>query len=332
MASGERQGQLWSAAPRDWDESRLLAAGTGTDSILGQPPRRVGSISLARPFRSWSVALILLAWLLLPADSSASDARGITLKCGAFTLEFDTEGKPISLKDAQSGGELLRSVDTGSGFWVRNNFDHPQASLRGSSTRLSNLRLEGSRLTAKSSDNKYAVELEVKAATKYLTFRVAERRGLPADPDYSLHFEMPSGGHIRAFELDYMTSVARRDDRVEVNWYPLQERNPPNPMGGFALYVKTGDADEDDTILNIWGQEGLPHPKISSAWDVEAARSWVRRWMDTFRERGQLIVAGKSQNELQVSNSANRPTSSSSTCIRIRGAKEAFGRPWATAR
>lgn len=233
-----------------------------------------------------------------PVLPVAAGAPGVRLVCGAFALRFGLDGRPASLQ-TPDGTERLDPNDAGPGFVLRQadyDYQRPTETLL---ARLSRLRVEGSRLTAASEDGQYGVDFTVKSTEKYLALRIAALHGIPADPAYSLHFETRTDAAVRAFELDYMTAVRRRGSQLEVNWYNLYNRNECNPPGGFAFYVRTGDDDEDDTILRIWAEEDLPHPRTGGPWDLAAARAWTARWMQTFRTRGQLILAGNSLAELK---------------------------------
>jgi hypothetical protein len=241
--------------------------------------------------------LAFIPWVTIQA-AEPSPSKTVSLDCGSFSFEFSPEGRPVSLRTIPDGPELLASNDPSPGFVLRyEDYDHRRTKDT-ILARLGKLQLKGSRLIAASADGKYAAAFDVKATGKYLAFRVAGLRGIPLDPAYSLHFEMRAQPAVRVFELDYMTSTRHRDG-VQVDWYNLYKSGSKNPPGGFTLYVKSSDDDEDDTILRIWSDENLPHPKINGPWNLAAAQSWTKRWMQTFRTRGQLILAGNSISELK---------------------------------
>ena len=244
---------------------------------------------------AWWIGLVLFSTLSIRA---AEPAKTVSLGCGSFSFEFSPEGRPASLRTLPDGLELLASNDAGPGFVLRHEDYDYQRTKDTALARLSKLQLKGSRLIAASADGKYAAAFDVKPTGKYIALRIAGLRGIPLDPAYSLHFEMRAQAAVRVFELDYMTSTRHREG-VQVDWYNLYKSGSKNPPGGFALYVKTSADDEDDTILRIWSGENLPHPKINGPWNLAAAQSWTKRWMRTFRTRGQLILAGNSISELK---------------------------------
>jgi hypothetical protein len=115
----------------------------------------------------------------------------------------------------------------------------------------------------------------------------------------SLHLELNADARLRVTELDYMTRVQNERYGVRVHWSDLCRGAAGDPLGGVALYVRQDDADEDETLLQIWAQEKLPHPKVAGEWTVERARQWIHRWQQRFADRSQLILAGKSLTELR---------------------------------
>lgn len=51
------------------------------------------------------------------------------------------------------------------------------------------------------------------------------------------------------------------------------------PLGGFALYEYADPAQEDNTLLSLWVDEGLPHPKVAGPWNRAAANAWLDAWI-----------------------------------------------------
>jgi len=131
----------------------------------------------------------------------------------------------------------------------------------------------------------------------YVAFRIERLEGIPATPEYSLHFEMNLTHPVSVLELDYMTDV-RGGAEVKVDWRHLWNRSPENPLGGFALYLSSDEADEDETILQIWVNEGLPHPKVEGTWDLPAARAWIKRWLSAYSDQSRFWIAARTPEEL----------------------------------
>ncbi len=96
-----------------------------------------------------------------------------------------------------------------------------------------------------------------------------------------------------------MTRADSRPYGVFVDWSDFGHRSPRDPLGGFVLYEKTGDDDEDETLLRLWGAEKLPHPRVAGEWNIARARSWISAWQNRFADRTQMILAGQSLSELR---------------------------------
>ena len=116
----------------------------------------------------------------------------------------------------------------------------------------------------------------------------------------SLHLELNADARLRVTELDYMTAVQNEPYGVRVHWNDLWHRVEGEPLGGVALFTRQDEADEDETLLHIWVQEELPHPKVEGDWTLDRARAWVAEWQKTFADRSQMILEGETIEELRA--------------------------------
>jgi hypothetical protein len=227
--------------------------------------------------RTWG---ILTALLLAPL-TSLQGADGIALSSDSFTLSFAADGRPASCQRKAGGGELLQARNTGQGFYLK----APDATP----VRLTKLSLlADSRLSARSEDGAEEVVFRVTRGQRHLALRIESATGMPPERLEALHFEMNAQPDLRVLDLDYMTRVDNRPDGVRAEWREFWRRSPKNPLGGLAIYEQTGDDDEDATLLRLWVEERLPHPKVEGAWTVERARRWLADWQQRFADRGQL--------------------------------------------
>ena len=234
---------------------------------------------------------ILPLCLLCLFPQAVPAAEGVRLAAGSFALSFDTDGRPASCRANAEGAELLRAGNGGQGFYLKSPDKSPVRL-----TRLS-LQPEG-RLSARSDDGAMEVLFRVTRGQRHLALRIESVVGVPPERLEELHFELNSDPRLRVLDLDYMTRVENRADGVRVAWSEFWHRSPQDPLGGFALYEKTGDDDEDTTLLRLWVEEKLPHPKVAGAWTLERARQWLADWQHRFASRDQLILAGGSIAEL----------------------------------
>ena len=213
------------------------------------------------------------------------------MSADSFTLSFAADGRPGTCRRQADGAELLPARAAGQGFYLR----APGAAP----VRLAKVSLQpDSRLSARSEDGVKEVLFRVTRGQRHLALRVERVEGVPPEGLDALHFEMNADPCLRVLDLDYMTRVDNRPDGVGVEWREFWHRSPQDPLGGFAIYEKTGDDDEDATLLRLWVEEKLPHPMVKGVWTVERARHWLEDWQHRFADRSQLILAGRSIAEL----------------------------------
>ena len=218
--------------------------------------------------------------VLTGGDSKAPDAESmgpVELKTQSYVLRFSAEARPVSLKTLPEGKELLNTSVVQEGFYlncVSGKIYFAKIARRGDG-----------RLVFKTANETQQIICSVGEKDKYLAFKIDELIGIPSACAFTLHFNLDVDPSIRSFALDYMTTANRL---FPVNWFWIWHRNTQDPMGGFALYRKQNDEDEDDTLLKIWVNEGLPHPKIQGDWTMQRAQKWVRDWIKEFSDTSVL--------------------------------------------
>jgi hypothetical protein len=215
------------------------------------------------------------------------------LKTERFQLHFGVDGRPASVCTLPGGEELLDMNSRRAGFYLED------AARKRTALSAVTFGADG-RLTARTADGKQAVTFGVHTAERHLALRIEKLAGIPAQPGTSLHFEMNGSGRMRATELDYMTRVQNESYGVRVHWEELWHRSPGEPPGGVALFVRQDEADEDETLLRIWVEEKLAHPKVQGAWTLDRARAWLADWQKLFADRSQMIVEGADLAELRA--------------------------------
>ncbi len=239
------------------------------------------------PSMKKKIFLGILGFILLPLCG----AQAIELSAGTFTLTFDNDGRPTAGHRKTDGVDFLHAGNGGQGFYLKSPDAEP--------VRLNKLTLQpDGRLSAKSDDGTKEVLFRVTNGQRHLALRIERVLGVPPESLEELHFDMNSDPHLRVLDLDYMTEADNGKQGVRVVWPAFWHRLPQDPLGGFAIYEKTDDEDEDATLLRLWVEEKLPHPKVAGVWTVERAHQWIEDWQHRFADRGQLILAGKSIAEL----------------------------------
>ncbi|MEI8340819.1 MAG: hypothetical protein WCH43_04680 [Verrucomicrobiota bacterium] len=205
-------------------------------------------------------------------------------------LKFGTDGKPASF--IADGKELLNPQDPGNGF-VLNGFDFNEC--KPVSFPLKNLKFDGKQLTASIGES-VRVCFDVKATDRYLTFKINRVEGVPQKNLTWLQFKMNVPGNVKVLALDYMTSASANG--CIINWKWLWNRQENSILGGFAIYVPASDEDEDETLLQLWANEGLPHSKVKGEWNLATARKWLADWQTQFADQSQMLITAKSNEEL----------------------------------
>jgi len=220
--------------------------------------------------------------------SRAGDPIGIGN--GRVILKFASDGRPESFKaDSQ---ELLNEGDPGPGFELNGfafNYGRP------TSFAFTDLSWDGQHLVASMKEH-IRITFDVKAAERYITFRITRVEGVPKKNLLWLQFRMNADFKVKTLPLDYMTHAAQGG--CDIRWPWLWARSASMPLGGFAIYAPSDGADEDETLLQLWANEGLPHPRVKGAWTVEAARSWLADWQRQFADQSQLLITATNNAEL----------------------------------
>ncbi len=242
-----------------------------------------------RKFQRLETAALTFALAATAAWGAAAE-----WKTERFRFALGSNGKPESLRAMPSGEELLNLRSPGAGFFLEDGA-HQRTALGEVATNAVG------RLTARSADGKQAVEFSVRATDRYLALRIERLEGVPAEQrGLSLHLELKGSDRMRVTELDYMTRVQNETYGVRAHWDDVGRPPPGEPLGGFALFVRQDEADEDETLLRIWVGEQLAHPKVRGEWTLERARAWVADWQRMFADRSQMVVEGENLDELRA--------------------------------
>ena len=232
----------------------------------------------------------MLVLLMTVGAAVAYAGDPVEIGAGKMVLKFASDGRPKSFK--AGGKELLNEQDPGPGFELKGfAFDERKPV----SFPFKDLRLDGKQLVASIKDN-IRITFDVKATERYITFKISRVEGVPKSNLLWLQFKMNADYKAKTLPLDYMTKANAWG--CEVSWPWLWERSANTPLGGFALYVPADDADADETLLHIWANEGLPHPKVKGEWTVETARAWLADWQREFSDQSQMLITATNNPEL----------------------------------
>jgi hypothetical protein len=228
----------------------------------------------------------------LKAASSPSTGPAAEIISKKIQLKFSPAGKPVSF--IINGSESINAKDPGAGFELCG-YDYAEGKRL--SFPLNHLHYDGKQLTA-SNGRKAKVVFDVAATDRYLTFKIKSLEGISKESRLWLQFRMNTSAKTKALALDYMCGVAKQGNSIAINWNWLWDDSAGNPLGGFALYAPTSGADEDETLLHLWANAGLPHPKVKGAWNLETARKWLADWQSQFADVSKMVISAKTNAEL----------------------------------
>lgn len=213
---------------------------------------------------------------------------------GAFPIAFNSNGETESFRFREGGENLIVQERPGAGFTLRSRDTEP--------TRLNRVEVLGDILTVSNAGKLPRVTLKLSTQAEYIAIRIVRIEGIPSSREFSLQFEMNVRGSMNVIPLDYMTeaSAAAQDTgtAITVNWKHIWNRHPENPLGGFALYPAADEATEDESLLHIWVNEGLPHPDTGAPWTLDAARTWIKEWLARYSDQTRFWISARTPEDL----------------------------------
>lgn len=228
-----------------------------------------------------------------------------------FSLTLGSDGKVSSAVRTVDQTELVPYNGSGEGWYLH----QPENGLLDnlSMTDLGNDRLQ----FTSASDPDLLVVVKVTEESRYLKFEIesVSNTGQPGVLDegtglYSewapntVGFQMLTsitGGNFHFFALDYMTSTYDHSTKDDVCWDFLEfSQNGNEPMGAVAVFYAQSDAEYDDILLDIWGNEPslpIPNRAANTNWDRAAAQAWLNQWKADFADTSAMFFFMDGQSE-----------------------------------
>jgi hypothetical protein len=250
-----------------------------------------------------STLVIVICFCFVNYFSSSVSAYGVPtgstlatafpLDTPVFSMNFNASGVPNSFYIKSTSTNICNTSNPGKGFYL----------TEGTTTiLLDRLYFSGTTLVATTqASGGPIVNLQVSLTGKYLGFYINSITNYTITSNTQFHFEFNTNDpNVKAFELDYMTELEQVTNSIKVNcnYLSCSYSGSGNPYGDFAVYYRTSDNDEDDTILKIWTTEDIAHPNTGATWDYAAAQSWVAKWQDQFKEQSTMTIAGTSPTDI----------------------------------
>ena len=254
-----------------------------------------------------TIALLCVAAPQAPAGAPTivatatgeSGPGGQTITGGDVVMTFNANGKPLSFTRGQ-GPNLIRTADPGPGFFLTYGTGSAATTLP-----LSALESRDNCLIASAGADTPRVTFAITAGQTHIGFRIVSIENVaPGDkPVLGFRADFANVGP-QVVPFDYMTvsrgEWASKRCFISVSWPYLWSRGPDDPLGGFAFFIPQDDDDHNESLLHIWTEENLPHPKIAGEWTLDRARRWVKDWQAAFAHCDQLTICAKKPEDLDI--------------------------------
>lgn len=213
-------------------------------------------------------------------------------------MSFAPDGKPVSFTRG-NGTNLINTTNAGPGFYLTTGSGTDEKTIP-----FTSLESKDARMLLTTADNT-CVTLSVNAGQSHISFRIEKIEGVPEGSEPVLRFKTTFNNvSPEVVPLDYMTVVggicAPRRVSTDVSWPFFWKRGDTDPLGGFAFFVPLNEEDHNESLLRIWTEEGLPHPKVDGTWTYTRAKAWVKEWQEKFTETHTLSLSAEKPEDLDV--------------------------------
>ncbi|MBT3200602.1 MAG: hypothetical protein HN350_11870 [Phycisphaerales bacterium] len=98
--------------------------------------------------------------------------------------------------------------------------------------------------------------------------------------------------------LDGVTSKSRRLGDCP-SFFGVMRRSKSNPLGAIAMWKPKNDADDDETLYQVWANEPIPHPKVKGPWTVDRAKKWVADWTKKYKHYSKMYIGPRGPEDLK---------------------------------
>jgi hypothetical protein len=253
------------------------------------------------------------------AAPTASDDGGgpplrVVVATSGLTIVFNASAAPISLKNAQ-GDELLGAGSVGFSLRAtspaKSAAGHPVATTVRFDTIAPGAGPMAYVFGVSGSSEQLSVTFG--GANHYLTANITSTRGFQCNEairrylgqcttvSFDLTGRQPDT--LRGMGLNFMindhsgeghASESEPMLKYEAPW----ENSTWNPRPRFAIYERVDDDTEDDTLYDLWVDEGVAHPRVNNGtWDRARARAWIQGWTAATYDMSHIAMVPRNLSE-----------------------------------
>lgn len=145
----------------------------------------------------------------------------------------------------------------------------------------------------------FLIKLKMTLNEDYVTFKMDTFTAPVGKEVLRVFIKGGLSSNVRAIPLSYMVQIDSRMDNCNIDFpYLYSVKSKKNPIGSFAMYAYNSIEESDHALLQIWANEGLPHPKVEGEWTYEKAKKWLADWQDRFKDQSTFIVGANNKEEL----------------------------------
>ncbi|ANQ51785.1 hypothetical protein MY04_4449 [Flammeovirga sp. MY04] len=207
-----------------------------------------------------------------------------------FTITFQPDGKITSLK-LKDGNEVLLSTNRSSMYIIL---------MSGERVELNKIFRSGDQLIFSTADEKLMASFNINVTPTYISFDMVDFYGnFPVGA--KLEFELSARASMKLMAFDYISTLRKSGNSSTLTFEHVWDRyKRDNLLGGFVMYAYANEAEEDESILQAWGNEAIPHPKVSGVWNYDRAKQWVEEWEEMFSDQSVMYIRPQSVEELPL--------------------------------
>ncbi|VGO17696.1 hypothetical protein PDESU_06298 [Pontiella desulfatans] len=198
-----------------------------------------------------------------------------------LAVVFDESAVPVSLINPE-GDELLSNTSS-KGFYLQE-LDYSERRF----DTLIDLGGGGYRFGISGSTEQF--DLFIGGTNDYMTMRFLDLSGFALAGERFYFSLNGQSQNLQELELDCMVKANANRSVFRVERQNLWETSNSNKLGAFALYEFKDTVQEDETLLDLWVNEGLPHPAVTGVWDRATAEAWLDDWVEMAYDTSYLNI------------------------------------------